>query len=150
MSKKGRGVGMVLLRSMGTLKGGKRVMGMDSKCTEGVVLPGGLKLRTAPGGLGSLGLRGTGRRGITGRMCRTTRTFTGSLRAGRVVLALGAKRNKEAFNSISSGRVSRTTGGRLGLSVSGGGLRLPRPVHALNIARIPIELRPGMAKALGM
>lgn len=125
-------------------------MGMGSKCTEGFVVPGGLKLRTAKGGLGSLGLRGGGRGGITRRGLRTTgRLTTGVTRTG-VMARVGIKRNKEAFNSMSDGRVTRRMGTRLGLGISGGGVRLGRTVGALKARGISMGLRPRIATRLGM
>lgn len=139
---------MVLLRSIGTLKGGNRVMGIDSNCTHGTVLPGGLKMRTAAGGLGSLGLRGRRTSGITTRGLRRTGRLTRRVKAGGIIMGVGSNRNKHVFNSISAGRVTRTTGRRTKLSLSGGGVRLNRSVGTLKACRVPIGLRPGMATAL--
>lgn len=143
-------VGMMLLRSIGGINGGNRVIRIDSTCNHGILVGGNLNLRNATAGMGGTG---RGRRSVTrGGTITGSRTgvLTTRLAGIRIAMGIHVNRRNHMFNSIATGSVSSTTGTRCGMSVSGGGVRVGRPLGALNMRSMLIHIRPRVADAVGI
>lgn len=129
---------MMLLRSMGGLKGENSIIRMTSDCNHGILVHHKLNTRKAGTGLGAT--RRHHRSGRFGSGITTSRTIVVTSRLGGMgtIVGIRSNRSKQIFNDIATGSVYSTIGRRCKFRLSGGGVELGGPVEAAKRCSIRI------------